>query len=491
MNLLRHNAEHFAQRVALSDVTRQWTWRSLHATAASTARRLHDLGVRSGDTVSTLMDNSPAHVILLHAIWLCGATAAPLNTRLALPEHARQLALLRPVLLIVQNGIPYSEYPCHRPQEVVVEQLMSSEQIAASEDFPVPAEEFCHAGPCSILFTSGTAGVLKAVPHTWENHRASATGSAANLGVRDDDNWLCVIPLSHIGGLAIVTRSLFYGTALTIAPSAEPAAMLALLRDARVTLLSVVPTVLQRMMDISPECSADAMPELRAILLGGAGASARLWGTALDRGLPVLGTYGLTESCSQVVTASPEEILTMAGTAGRPIGGALVRICDTEGRTLPPGELGEIRLQGPMLTAGYIDATELNASRFVDGWFRTGDQGMIDEAGLLHVRGRCDDVIVTGGENVHPSEIEEVLLCYPGMREAVVVGIPDPEWGERIAAAVVSDAPVEAAALEAWCRTQLAGYKIPRRWIMLDVLPKTGSGKLSRREVRRLFGGDG
>lgn len=489
MNLLRHNAERFPRRCALHDGTRRWSWQSLHETATVAARRLRDAGVMPGDTVATILDNSAAHVMLLHAIWLRGAVASPLNTRLAVPEHTRQLALLRPALLITENEILYREYPTRHPRQLLdADSISGADRTADGEASPVVVHS-CHSGPCSVLFTSGTAGAVKAVPHTWENHRASAEGSAANLGVVEDDNWLCVIPLYHIGGLAIVTRSLLYGTAMTIGQSAGTMAMLTLLRESHATLFSVVPTVLQRMIEASPDCTAAALPSLRAILLGGAAASAKLWRQARDRELPVLGTYGLTESCSQVVTASPRELDAMAGTAGRPIGGACLRICDPAGAAVPSGVVGEIQLQGPMLTSGYLDSPARNALAFVDGWFRTGDQGMLDDAGLLHVLGRRDDMIITGGENVHPSEIEEVLLRYPGVRDALVVGIPDEEWGTRIAALLVCDIEPDPDALEVWCRSRLAGYKIPRRWKSVRALPTTGSGKVSRVEAGRLFDG--
>ena len=499
--MLRRNAARHPDRLALSDGNRRWTWAQLLADAESIAVFLRDeQGIRPGDTVATCLENSARHVLLLHAIWLCGAVAAPQNTRLAAPERTRQLDFLSPRLLISECESGYSETPTLHPD--ALPDLSNEAETGDGVFVPSPAAEVStgagaadiseavesDAGLCSILFTSGTAGTVKAVPHSWGNHRASAEGSAANLGVRDDDNWLCVIPLFHIGGLAIVTRCLFYGTAMTVRQGFDAAEMIGLLRRERITLLSVVPTMLQRLLDAAEDFSAAGLPALRAILLGGAAAPKGLWETTRARQLPVLGTYGLTESCSQVVTASPVEMQSMAGSAGRPIGGAELKICDSSGNELPSGVAGEIRLRGPMLTQGYLRAAALNATAFDQGWFRTGDTGHMDEQGLLHVLGRSDDMIVTGGENVFPSEIEDVLLRYSGVREAAVAGIADAEWGMKIAAMVVADGDTDVDALEAWCRERLAGYKIPRLWKLVAELPKTASGKVMRAQVREALG---
>ncbi len=478
MNLLAEHAANRADIAALVDGERRWTWQDVYVEARAIAGALQrSHGVVPGDTVATIMENTAAHVILLHAIFLCGAAAAPLNLRLTTAEGARQIEHLQPRLVVVdgsagRDGIPFD--------------LLTEEAKPGGAGVYVsvpPDEERC----CSILFTSGTSGVMKAVPHSWRNHRASAEGSAANLGVRSDDNWLCVIPLCHIGGLAIVTRSLFYGTAMTVRRGFDTAAVLETVREGSISLLSLVPTMLQRMVDADAAFDASSSPALRAILLGGAAAPRALWDEAVSRGLPVLGTYGLTETCSQVVTASPADMARMAGSAGRPIDGAEIRIQDENGAVLPNDAAGEICIRGAMVAAGYLRNAELSAERFVRGWFHTGDVGMIDREGCLHVLGRRDDMIVTGGENVYPSEIEDVLARHAAVREAAVTGVADEDWGQRIAAVVVLSEHVAFAELADWCRRELAGYKIPRLWMQMDALPRTASGKLLRDEVREIM----
>jgi len=261
------------------------------------------------------------------------------------------------------------------------------------------------------------------------------------------------------------------------------------MRRENISLLSVVPTMLQRMIEADDALSGGTLPSLRAILLGGASASPALWAEVLARDLPVLGSYGLTETCSQVVTASQQSWRSMAGSAGRPIGGAELRILDEDGGRLPSGLPGEIAVRGAMVTEGYLRNDILTAGRFREGWFHTGDIGTIDAGGLLRVLGRRDDMIVTGGENVYPSEIEDVLIRHPGVREAAVTGIEDRTWGARIAAVLVLRTAVADAELDAWCRVALAGYKIPRKWIRVDALPRTASGKIIRSEVSKIVMG--
>ncbi len=497
MNLLAAHAQGLTERIALRSGSREWTWKQLHENAIVIAAQLqHRYGIVPGDVVATAVENSAEHVILLHAIFLCGAAAAPLNTRLTAAERDRQLAFLTPRLLIAQETSSNSNIAQKPSADSNIAQVSVTQLIADVRSDGMP--EFLSVDPddnrlCSILFTSGSSGAMKAVPHIWRSHRSSAKGSARNLGVRENDNWLCIIPLYHIGGLAIVTRSLFYGTAMTVQQGFDIAAVLDALHRSSVTLLSVVPTMLQRLLQ-TENFSAEAFPLLRAILLGGAAASRGLWESAFARRLPVLGTYGLTETCSQVVTASPDAVQLMSGSAGRAIHGVEIRILPEEGTDVSDGAAnisdgvhGEICIRGEMLADGYFRNPELSAECFVDGWFHSGDTGFLDEHGFLHVLGRRDDMIVTGGENVYPAEIEDRLLQHPAVVAVAVTGISDADWGMRIAAAVVLREDIEFSQLENWCRAELAGYKIPRTWRKVDALPLTASGKLIRGEVRRMM----
>lgn len=501
MKHLALHASEIPDRIALIEGERRWRWKDLYAEAGAIATVLQsEYGIKAGSIVATVAENNASHVLLLHALFLLGTTAAPLNIRLTAVERERQLALLRPDLLVHSDAAGATALPS-RPPGGIDPSVPARGGSAVSCTFAdllsvaaqyrgkhvLPETGFDASAPCSILFTSGTTTSSKAVAHSWHNHQASAHGSAGNLGVYPEDNWLCIIPLYHIGGLAIVTRSLFYGTAMTIRQGFDAREICTDLERAQVTLLSIVPTMLRRLLDCGEDFSTQRYPALRAILLGGAPASEDLWQNARAQGLPVLGTYGLTESCSQVVTASPDEVALMAGTAGRPIRGAVVRITDDAGQDLMAGQEGEIWLCGPMVATEYFRNRELSELQFAGDWLRTGDIGMFDHDGLLHVSGRADEMIITGGENVHPHEIEQVLLDIEGMRDVAVTALKDEEWGMTIAAAIVVSDSTDIGQVKTRCREKLAGYKIPRLWKSVDVIPRTASGKIIRAEIRKLF----
>lgn len=281
----------------------------------------------------------------------------------------------------------------------------------------------------TIIHTSGTTGEPKPVELTYGNHAASERAAADALGVDPGDRWLCPLPLFHVGGLGVLIRSAIRATTAVLGP---PEAL------GDVTLASLVPTQLRRL-------ARTEAPSLRAIALGGGPIAPDL----LETPLPVVPVYGMTETCSQVV----------AGIPGRPLRGAEVRITED----------GEILVRGPMVARGALAP---------DGWLHTGDRGHFDDDGLLHVEGRIKELIVTGGENVSPLEVEHALLEHPAVRDAGVAGLPDPEWGEAVTAFVVLDG--DPGDLRAWCRERLAPHKVPKAVHAVGELPRNAAGKLLR-----------
>jgi O-succinylbenzoic acid--CoA ligase len=320
----------------------------------------------------------------------------------------------------------------------------------------------------TVLFTSGTTGAAKPVTLTYANHRASALATAWSLGVSPDDRWLCVLPLFHVGGLAILMRSAIYRTAAIIHPRFDPAATLESLESGEATLVSLVPTQLRRLLDGG--LGERETPALRAILLGGGPMPRELLADAVERGLPVHQSYGMTETASQVASLPATEALDGGPSAGRLLPG-VAAITDPAS--------GEILLRGPMVSREALDA---------DGWLHTGDRGRLDEDRLLQVEGRLDDVIVTGGENVAAAEVERALLEHPAVAEAAVVGEPDPDWGERVVAYVVpapGAGPPEDSELASHCRARIAPYKVPKAVHVVDALPLTALGKVERHALGR------
>jgi O-succinylbenzoic acid--CoA ligase len=328
----------------------------------------------------------------------------------------------------------------------------------------------------TVVFTSGTSGGAKPVVLTGANHLWSAVASAARLGAHDDDRWLACLPLWHVGGLAIVLRAVIHGATVVVQSGFDVDAVARALAERRITMLSLVPTALGRLLDVRPPTT------LRCALIGGAAASPSLLARSHANGWPVAPTYGCTEAASQVATACPG---TFDG-VGHPLFPTRVRIVRGDGTIAEPDEDGAIEVQGPTVTPGYLAPDGTVHDPTVDGWFRTGDLGRCDASGALHVLGRRDDVIVTGGENVAPTEVEAVLAGMPDVAEVAVAGVADAAWGQAVAAWVVPRDGTRPSldALRAAARAQLAPHKLPRRLFVVDALPRTAAGKVRRTALR-------
>ncbi|HEU4631961.1 MAG TPA: o-succinylbenzoate--CoA ligase, partial [Gemmatimonadaceae bacterium] len=341
----------------------------------------------------------------------------------------------------------------------------------------------------TIVYTSGTTGRPKGAMLTHGNHWWSAVGSALNLGVRPDDRWLACLPLFHVGGQAILLRAALYGITALVHDGFDAHAVSRAIDEEGVTHVSLVAATLHRLLDARG--GRPMPPSLRCVLLGGGPAPRPLLERCARAGVPVVQTYGLTETASQVATLAPEDALRRLGSAGRPLYPNALRIADAQGRDVPPGEPGEILVRGPVVTAGYLNRPEETARALAGGWLHTGDVGRLDAEGYLYVLDRREDLIVTGGENVYPAEVEAALLAHAAVAEAGVVGLPDERWGQRVVAVVrVSDGmATDAEALRAHCRTLLGGYKVPAEIrLVTEPLPRTASGKLRRVELRKLWG---
>jgi len=342
--------------------------------------------------------------------------------------------------------------------------------------------------PLAILYTSGTTGRPKGAVLSRGAFAASAIASGQNLGWTPDDRWLACMPLAHVGGLSIVTRCIDARRPIVLEPRFDPDAVLRALRRERVTLLSVVPTMLRALLDADHD---GTLATLRLVLVGGAAAPPALLEEAAARRVLALTTYGLTEACSQVTCQPPRPHGTIEPGSGKALPGVDIRTILDTGALAAPGEVGRIQVRGPTLMSGYLAGSgePLRSSLTADGFFDTGDLGALDEQGRLFVHARRTDLIVTGGENVYPAEVEQALEALPGVSRAVVFGVPDERWGQIVAAGLALDPPdpARAAALVAEASARLAPHKRPRLVAATDALPLTASGKLDRaRAVREL-----
>ena len=480
-------------RLAVLFEGRSVSYAELDRLADGLATALAARGLQLGARVAAHLENSIEAIALIHAIARVGAVLVPLNTRLTAAERERQLSLVGPALLVVDDE-PVAADDGSGQEEIVTLAELSRHEPQSGEEF----QELCPApsrlpGPQaqSIIFTSGTTGTPKGVQLSFDNHFWSAAASAYRLGVNTNDRWLSCLPLYHVGGLAVIFRSCLYGTAIVLQRGFELAVFQRCLREDGVTLTSLVPTMLHRLLH---SCSATVWPEsLRMILLGGAAVAPELLHVAHEADLPVAATYGLTEAASQVATALPADVRRNPDSVGRPLLFTELRIADADGRALPQGQMGEILVRGPQVMAAYYDNPSATESALREGWLHTGDIGRLDADGDLIVVQRRADMIVSGGENIYPSEVEAALREHPAVADVCVVGLPDAEWGQRCAAAVQLRAgeTLSREALLAFSRTRLAGYKQPSAKLIrfVDALPHTASGKIARQAVERLLQG--
>jgi O-succinylbenzoic acid--CoA ligase len=437
-NWLAQRSQSCPDRVALVADGADVTYAELEAEATWVARRLAAHGVRRGSIAALTMHPRREQVVLVHALMKVGGTLLPLSPRLTPEERETIVAAEEPIVDLDDAG----------------------ELTQTEADLPLLGEHDMDDICCRVL-TSGSTGAPHPVGLTYGNFLWSAVGSGFNIGVDPQDRWLCCVPFSHIAGLGIVMRSVIYGTAAVLHDGFDVDRVAAALEGDDITVVSVVTTMLTRLLEAGADLSGP-----RAILVGGGPVPGGPLEEAVAKGATVIQTYGLTETCSQVTTLTPADARRKLGSAGRPLLTTHLRIQD-----------GEILVQGPTVAPGRADP---------DGWLHTGDLGHIDEEGFLYVKDRIDDLIVSGGENVVPAEVEEVLLRHPEVADAAVIGREDPEWQQAVTAVVVleSGSTVTPDDLRHHCAESLASFKVPKRVELAAALPRTPSGKLMRRALR-------
>ncbi|WP_248896680.1 o-succinylbenzoate--CoA ligase [Haloplanus halobius] len=476
-----------ATALIAADRDDRWSVADLDVAVERTAGRLAALGVRPGDRLGMCLPTRPAAVRIVHAALRLGAVLVPLGPRLTAPELADRLDRADVTTLVcgASTAATAAEATADEPSLPVVSvDDADSDRVTAlgsrTPDAVVPHDwrlETTLVAP----FTSGTTGAPKAVALTLRNLLASAVAAAFRIGFARDETWHVALPIHHVGGLTPLIRMPLYGMTVVLRESFDADAIADDIEAYDVTATSLVPTTLSRLLDAT---SGSLGPSLRAVLLGGAPASEALLNRCRDRDVPAFPTYGMTETASQIATATPAEAAARPGTVGRPLLWTDLSVRDDAGDELPPGDIGEFVVSGPTVSPGYLDAER---DVFGPHGLRTGDVGYRDEDGYVWVIGRTDDLIVTGGENVAPDEVTDALLSHPDVADAAVVGLPDDEWGERVAALVVprAGAALSAGDIESHCRERLAGYKCPRTIRLADAVPRTDSGTVDRDAVRK------
>ncbi len=459
-----------------------WTYAELNALTDEVVENLKAWGIQAGQMVAVLMPNCLEYVLLIHALMRLQAVLVPLNTRLTTRELDWQLSHLNCSWLIYASETESQASQLTTPTRKIISvhppQPLSMVKSGISDKSPHHGlGDTMENTLQAVVFTSGTSGNPKGVQLTTANFFWSAVASSFRLGTHSDDQWLCCLPLYHVGGLNIIYRCCLYGTTVVLHTGFDLQAINRTLDTQKITLLSLVPTMLYRLLNHREKFPAS----LRLILLGGAATSPDLIQQCQEKNLPIALTYGLTEACSQVATIMPQETYQKPGSVGKPLMFATVRIVNEAGETVPTGEYGEVRVSAPMVMRGYYGQNVLHDE------LATGDIGYLDTEGDLWIVQRRSDLIVSGGENIYPAEIEHILRQHPAVAEVCVVGIAHPEWGQQVAAALVVKNSISEDEILLFTRANLAGYKQPRRIKFVDSLPQTASGKIERKAVVELF----
>jgi O-succinylbenzoic acid--CoA ligase len=492
---LRNRATLSPDRIALEADGARLTYRDLDAAVDAMAAQLTNAGVRTGEVVALLAGNGAAFAQAVHAVPRARAVLMPLNLRLTPAELAWQLKDTDVHRLL--HDAAHKDLAIAVREEVFPLELLDLDVLSARPEAlegranaPSTDPRFDLAAPHSVVYTSGTTGRPKGAMLTYGNHLWSATTSALNLGLRPDDRWLACLPLFHVGGLSILLRSVIYGTTAVVHPGFDAARVNAAIDNEGITIVSAVANMLQRMLDDRSDRPYPA--SLRCVLLGGGPAPEPLLRRCAAIGVPVVQTYGLTETASQIATLAPEDALRKLGSAGKPLFGAELRIVNADGDDCAPGSPGEIVVRGPSVTPGYLNRPDETTAAIRDGWLHTGDLGHLDAEGYLYVLDRRDDLIVSGGENVYPAEIEAALQSHPDVLEAGVYGVEDERWGRAPAALIVlrEGASPDTDALLAHCRERLAAYKTPKRIEFTTALPRNAAGKLLRNQLGSVSSAD-
>ena len=458
MDWLRYGAEHYPNRICINE----YTYNDIYHGVVRVARKLEPL---KATRIAILSDNSVTMAIYVLATMVVHKEVLLLNVHLKPKEIENQLAQLD--VTTVLHSVERRDQLSPSISTIVFESLESILSDVEPEDtFDWTFED---RNIAAIMNTSATTGQFKSVPLRWGQIRAHVQASKEVLGKIEQDNWLMVLPLFHVSGLSILMRSLYNGTAVTILPKYDEAQVLKLIESENINMMSLVPTILTQ---LEPSITHH---KLRVILLGGEFIPMALIDACEKKSLPIYKTYGMTETFSQSVTFSVLDYPHKRDSVGKPLPGMQVRIDnpDADG-------VGEIHLTGPMVMTGYINQEP------IDGDLNTDDIGYVDEDGFVYILNRRKDLIISGGENIYPKELEDLVYTLPSVKECAVVPVPDPKWGQVPALFVAfhDGESMTTDAILSFMTKSLAKYKVPKYVKILPALPRNGTGKIVRNELR-------
>lgn len=470
-NWIEQRASLTPERVALTFNNKKWTFEELSQKSKRYATVLQQHQLKKGQRIAIYGNSTPELITILFACMQLQIEMVLLNLRLSGPELNYQIEDAEVDAIIVEDLL-VDKLPANHHQIILFSQFQQATETATVEAY------WSRQHTMTIMYTSGTTSEPKGVRQTVGNHLASATASLYNTGLVEDEAWICTVPIFHISGFSMLCKGILHGVRIDLYEKFEVAKIAEQLIEGTATRMSVVAVMLEKVISHIEKLNKFTSPRFQLILAGGGPIPEDYLKRAAAVGLRVAQTYGMTETSSQTATLSSEDALRKLGSAGKALMFNEIKIDGVQN----PLEHGEICVRGDHVTPGYI-GRHAHLSTTVDGWLHTGDIGYLDEEGYLYVADRRSDLIISGGENIYPAEVEKVLMSHPAVLEAGVCGLKDEVWGQKPAAFIVTKKEIAVEELYNYCCTQLAKYKTPKTFYFIEELPRNGAGKLMRRKL--------
>jgi acyl-CoA synthetase (AMP-forming)/AMP-acid ligase II len=497
----RHYAQTLGDKPALIDAAGSVSFAALDAKSNRIANVLIKLGIEPGARVAFLGKNSTRYFDVLFGVNKVGAALVPLNWRLAVPEMAAIMEDASPAAIVVDREYEQIAEVVRASSRRDCPKIVFDSVQPGTSDFdelmkacdPVDPEIQVDPWQTAILmYTSGTTGKPKGVQLSHQGYLYLRLCEHLDPSFKYDasDVMLTVMPLFHAMGTGLSLQALYNGAAVAVYSMPDPAELMKLIARDRPTILPLIPTVIQMLLD-HPDATTADYSSVRIVVYAGSPITSHLLGRAIRAmKCDFMQFYGATETGAGVTFLRPQQHRlddeAKLKSCGSPLPLIDIRVADADGNELPDGQVGEFLIRSPSLTTGYFNQPEVTAAAFRDGWYRSGDAGYRDAEGFLYIVDRVKDMIITGGENVYSTEVEQALARLSGVRTCAVVGLPDEKWGERVVAAIVADpsASLSQDDVISHCRDLIAGYKIPKDVMFVQALPMTTTGKVMKRALR-------
>ena len=480
------NSQNNPDRVAIRSEATSLSYAQLERLIQGFAGKLKTAGMKTGDRIGVIAGNSVGYVALIFAAYRTGVSLVPISTRLKPDDWIDCIRRSGCRLLFIDAK--RTAFARSSGCDLVIldgDESFEASETTIGEDSSFSREVLLDQ-EASVMFTSGSGGTPKGVILTFGNHYYNALASNENTRLRRDDCWLAVLPFYHVGGMSILFRAAIAGCSVYVMNGFDTDRINRLIDEGTITHISLVPTMLGSLLAVREMRRPPAT--LRTILLGGGPMSGSMLDDIEKLSLPVLTTYGMTETASQVCALSSTDPVDKMRSSGRPLGNVEIKIVDAGGEQACVNRDREIVVRGKTVFKGYL-GEDTEATFDPDGWFRTGDIGCFDEDGYLHVKGRLDSMFISGGENICPSDIEKAASEFPGVSECVVIAVDDASWGKRpvLFVAKIGESDLGTPELRSFLETRLSRIQLPERIIEIDQFPRKSIGKIDRERLKEML----